>query len=615
MRRLIVLIFMILAVAACHGGDYSPEEMQQDGNAEVTFRVLAAGDSDTRSSIGASEDGINNLLILFYEDGLLLPELTVSRSAAGADMIEIGVSLGIGHEFDIVSFANCIVSPAPQTIAEARALCYDCDGISGWSGGIPMAAYKSLRIRYAMPAVEIRMVRLAAKLDLTIDTSSLQHGSITFTSVAVRQMNRRCPFFGRASASSDGGVCDGDAASASDLNGINSGGRATFYLLENMQGDLLAGNADPDLKIPSTLSGRGYDPGLCTYLEILGTYSDRSGNLTSDGLLSHLYLGGDALGNFDIERNHRYEVDVTITDNGCLRTDWKINGYLDDRRRLRFAVPELEVKRTESVTAVLNTNLSLAQGDFSYSVSGNTGSFTVTPVSNGFRVSPLASAEDRDYVDITVVTWDGALRSTCRVKVQEPRFIVDWANNLYVGQTGVIRITDRLNQPLEGHLLVYTGGYIASVDGYGDTWVVSGIGPGEESLAVSYDNNIVQYIRVDIIQPVMGFVSDRIFLPLDGSAVEAGPFYFRKDGTRLYYEDFDPGLYETYLGFTLTRAQQNPDVSGYNVGSGYLSYAFRLSNPGAYHYGGTELETIRAELNYHPIMRLSAEATLYTGYP
>ncbi|MBO4455019.1 MAG: DUF4906 domain-containing protein [Bacteroidales bacterium] len=615
MRRLLLLLVPVLALAACMGGDGEYENWPQGNMENVKLRVLAAGDTHTRSSVGAAEDGINNLLILFYEDGLLLPELTVSRSAAGVDSLELGVSLGIGHEFDVVSFANCTVSPAPQTLAEARALCYNCDGISGWSGGIPMAAYKLLKIRYAMPAVEVQLVRLVAKLDLTIDTSSLQHGSINFTSVAVRQMNCRCPFFNRASADPDGGVCDGDAASASDLAVMNAGQKATFYLLENMQGDLLAGNTNPDLKTPASLSSRGYDPGLCTYLEICGTYSDRSGNLTSDSLLSHLYLGSDALGNFDLERNHRYEVDVTITDNGCLRTDWKINGYLDDRRRLQFAVPELEAKRTESVTAVLNTNLSLAQGDYSYSVSGNTASFTVVPVSSGFRVTPLSTAEDKQYIDITVVSWDGALRSVCRVKVDEPRFTVDWANNLYVGQTGTIHITDRLNMPLEGHLLLYTGGYIASVDGYGDTWVVSGIGPGEESLAVCYDHNVIQYIRVDIAQPVMSFVSDDISLPLDGSPVEVGPYYYRKDGTRLYYEDFDPGLYQTYLGFTLTRSPVNPNVSVADVGTDHVSYAFRISNPSAYLYPGVELERIRAELNYHPIMRLSAEAVLYTGYP
>ena len=643
MRRIPLIMILMLALAACRGGDREPDALQDGGLAEVGFRILAAGGLGTRSSIGAAEDRIDNLLVLFYEDGRLLPELTVSLSAIGADNVAVGVSLGIGHSFDVVSFANCTVTPAPQTLAEARALCYGCDGCSGWSQGIPMAGYKSVKVSYRMPDVEMQLVRLAARLDLTIDTSSLQHGSISFTSVAVRQMNRSCPFFGTGCATASSGVCDGDCASADDLASINASGpycSATFYLLENMQGNLLEGNSDPDRKTPSVLSARGYDPGLCTYLEIRGTYSDLSGHMTSDSLVSHLYLGSDALGNFDLERNHRYGLSVTISDNGCLRTDWKINGYLDDRRRLAFVSPELEVRRDGIVTAELDTNISLDQGDYSYSLSGNAGSFTVTPSADGFLVTPKASATDGQYVDISVVSWDGALRSDCRVRFVEPRFIVEWTNNLYIAQKGTIRITDRLGQSLGGYLQVYPTGYCSRVDGYADTWVVSAVAPGWDELTIAYDHEVMGYIRVDVLQPVLSFVSDKIPLPLDGSRVEAGPFFYRQDGSRLYYEDFDPDLFAELLNVSVTRYQDgyqggrywgahysagNPVVGCSNIGTGCVDYEFYLDSLS---YGGhsiyenyklyegdADLEYIHADATGSIYFSLSADAILCVRAP
>ena len=594
MKRLTIILMQLLALASCMG---SEEGYESDcGFSGVKLNIIAPAVGGTRSSVSAPEDGINSLLVLFYENGQLVPALTANMSCGGASHTSLDVSLEIGREYEVLVFANCLVPRVPRTLTQAGAMNYTCNSINGWSDGIPMAQRISLKVRYAMPDVNVALVRLAAKLDLSIDTSLLQHGTLEFTSIAVRQMNCRCPYFGAGIASSAGGVCDGDLASASDLQRINAEGAgfsASFYLLENLQGDILEGNSDPDLKIPSSVTAAGHDPGLCTYIEILGTYSDRSGHLTSENLVSHLFLGSDALGNFDLERNHRYVVSVTITDDGCLRTDWKINGYLEDTRLLAFVDPDMKIGKSENKVAALNTNLSLAEGDYSYEVTGDIEDIAVVPSAGGFTVSTGAQVRNGKAVTITATTWDGALSTACTVTAKvDPRFILQMSDTLYTAQKCTIHVIDKEGAPLNGHLQLYVSNDYVSLEGSGNTWVLSALSPGFDLISIAYDNIVMDYKRVDVLPPMLLFPSSRIVLPLDGTPVECGPFFYKRDGvTRLYYEDFDPVLYAANFGFTVQREYNslmygnywgsnpgggNPAVDMYKVSGPCDSYAFRI---------------------------------------
>ena len=349
------------------------------GSAGVRFRVGIG----TRSSVAASEESIGSLTLLFYEDGVLVPELSVSLDGLSGTDHEVEVTMGVGRSYKVAAFANCSISPLPQTLDELQSLRYSCDGISSWSGGLPMACTKTLTVSYPAEPVTLELQRLAARLNLSVNTSGLQHGSIVFNSVTVRQMNRVCPFFASGAATTGGGVCDGDIASASDIQSLNlsTGGdwSIPFYLLENMQGDILSGNADPDKKIPQSITAAGADPSLCTYLEIVGVYTDRSGYLKGEPFTTRLYLGRDACSNFDIVRNCRYSISLKMSDKGCLRSDWKVESNLEDRRRLKFAQTSVSVQAPSQCSVALNTNLSLAAGDYSYKLSGDVAYFDFTP--------------------------------------------------------------------------------------------------------------------------------------------------------------------------------------------------------------------------------------------
>lgn len=641
MKRLI-LTTLLLAAAAC-----GRRETVMEDKVQVTFEFAGAALPASRSVVGAAEDEINSLLMLFYENGSLLPELTVSRTLDGGNQASATVTLDIGHDYEVIAFANVSLHEHPQDIAQAMSLCYTCDGVGSWTAeGIPMSAYKSLHARYAMPAVRFALVRLASRVDLIINTSGLRHGSLSFSSIAVRQMNRCCPYFSEGSASTATGVCDGDLASATDLAGINASGAGystSFYLLENMQGNILGGNGNPDYKIPDRVAAAGGDPGLCTYLEIAGAYTDRSGYLTSGDVRAHLFLGSDAVSNFDLARNRRYTVSLTITDNGCLRTDWKIDGNLDDSRVLRFTSPELTVGKNASVAVPLQTNLSLSEGDYSYSVAGDTQFFTVTPSGTGFTVRSTSTVTSGQSIVITVRSWDGALTSSCTVTAsfqETPKIVVDWEGDLYVGQSGNLHIVSIDGNVNPSRISVRTSSHYSRVEGSGYDWKIYALMPGEEVLTAYVGAVVYGYIGVHYTLPDVRFVSEEIVLPPDGSDMECGPYFYRTDGTRLYKSDFDPELYGSILAMDVERRHWFYQAGRYwgECGSAgnpavVMTEGEQAADPRSFRItdrpflgrtiwenydfsgGAVELETIEAEFPNTDVFSMRIKAYLYTVAP
>ena len=639
MKRMMIIAgaaFLAASAVSCTG------QQEPEGKVQVQFQVSGDG---TRSVVDAPEDGISTLLMLFYENGVLLPQLTVSTEPGGSSA-SASVPLDIGHTYQVAVFANCSLEAHPATSEEALGLHYTCDGVQDWNSGIPMSGYQTVRASYAMPPVQVRLVRLASRLDLTIDTSGLEHGSIEFSSVAVRQMNRDCPFFSQGVASESGGVCDGDCASASDILQMNSEGAGystAFYLLENLQGDILYGNADPDAKTPDAVMSAGGNPGLCTYLEITGKYSDRSGHLNGENLTAHLYLGSNPVSNFDLVRNCRYAVTLRITDDGCLRTDWKIDGGLDDSRELRFREPALTVGKGTSVNVPLVTNLSFQGGDYSYTVTGDTAFFSVVPSEGGFSVASDPSVTNGKHIVITAATWDGAHVSSCRVTAQftdTTRFTVDWEVDLYVAQKGTVRLDPGAGVDLDRVFLRASHGCIRIEDGPPGTWYIYAIYPGQDAVSVYVGSIPEAYFPANVVSPSMRFTSDRLFLPLDGKDVECGPYFYRSDGTRLQRSDFDPDLYETLLAFDLERSNNssvagrywrqqgsagNPIVAARATGVDADPWSFRIDRLSwkgttfAQNYrisdADVDLEYIRAKCRVADSKVEDAEATLYTADP
>ena len=625
MRNIVTSIAAALALLSCTVAE--PVPAGGGGTAAVRLEIGAG----TRSSISAPEDAISSLELYFYLDGVLVPGLTVSMSGCTGNSQTVEVPLGVGREYRVAAFANCSPSEAPQTFDALAGLRYSCDGIGAWGGGLPMAGLKSITVTYPAEPVQIQLTRLAARLNLGIDTSGLEHGGIVFNSVKVRQMNRVCPFFGQGAAAAAPDVCDGDIATAADILNLNASGGGEwvvpFYLLENMQGNLLAGNTDPDLKTPDAVSAAGGDPSLCTYLEIVGVYTDRSGFLKGEPFTTRFYLGRDAVSNFDVARNCRYNICLKMSDKGCLRSDWKIESNLDDRRRLKFTETSVSVEAPAQGTVTLNTNLSYADGDYRYTISGDTAFFDFIPGESGFTIKPRADITARKTVTITAVTWDGAISTSCRVRGNpDPSRlieIINWDGELYVGQKKPFLLRDPSGRSLEGRVVVLPNNPCLTAEGSGGNWVLSGHFAGYDAMDLMLDGVVITHPRVAVLSPQLAFPSDQIVLPMDGSPVDIGPFFYRNDGTKIEYSEFDPELFASSLAFTLTRncqgnyagrrwtsssTQGNVAVELEDSGIGYQTYTcrlVRLSNRGLtigenydFSGGNVPIERLTATVNF-----------------
>ena len=579
-------------IAACSGRYEIPEP--PGGPLKKEVNIVISGGSlpavDTRSSVTAAEDGIRSATVLFFKDGVLQEQLgkQVSFSGRGVSSCTITMELVAGCSYDILAIANANPGNVPARLSEALAGLACCvSDIKSWSSdGLPMAGRAVCRVPASGSSVEIPLVRLVSKVNFTVKTSGIKHGTLKLTSIRVRQMNSVCPFFapGRAAAQ----VCDGDLASAAELSGANAspgGYTCSFYVLENLQGNILAGNSDPRAKVPDRVRAAGHNPDLCTYLELLGTYSGSSGQLRGEPLTARLFLGSDASSNFDLLRNSQYNIELSITDEGCLGTDWKIDGNLLDSREMYFSPATSSLQPGSSGGARLVTNLSYAAGDYSYSVGGDLMYFDVQAADGArqFTVTCLPGAPAGAHVEITASTWDGRVTAVHRASAaaaQSAEYTAVWQEGgsvLYLAQRGILYIKDASTGNIPGGKLTAsstTG--VTDITKSGSGWLVDAVQTGEDTIVIKADGEVIARIPFSCVAPVLKFSSDRIFLPLDGNVVTCGPSYRKVDGSVLNYSDFVPELYEELLDVSVER-----DVSvqkfgrSWQRGSGYGNPAVR----------------------------------------
>lgn len=657
MKRLIILLASIVCVVSCVRNANVPEAPIAPRFHEVSIVISGGGlpAVETRSSVTAAEDGIRMADILFYSDGKMEESLTkhVSFSGGGVSSCHCSVQLQEGKNYELLVLANASAGSAPVRLQDALSgLVYRTSGISEWSrNGLPMAGRRRISITPTTTEVTVPLTRLVARVNFTVNMSHLKHGNIKFSSMAVRQMNTSCPFFSEGKAS--GTVCDGDLASASDIALVNSSGEdyaTTFYLLENMQGSILAGNSDAEAKTPDNVRSAGHNPGDCTYLELKGTYTGSSGAVRSETLTARMFLGGDACSNFDIIRNRQYNIVLTITDDACLRTDWKIDGQLHDARVLSFGQRDVSLPPGESENAELLTNLSYADGDYSYAMSGDLMCFGVDVSSDcrSFAIKAYDWAPEGAVMQICAKTWDGKLESVHNVSVSGQaggEYDISWYKGsgvLYLAQRGDLIIKDtRTGSYPSGKVTVQSlTGCADVIHPGGSTWYVDAVAAGEDELLIKIDGKEAARMSFMVAVPVLKFPSERIFLPLDGSMAACGPYYYREDGSMLNYSDFVPELYEELLDVSVIRKMEsrmygrswrpgasggNPVVRSSNIETDYTCFGFyvaSLSSGGVtigenydMESGPVTLERLTAYPNDRDCGVEPAEAELYTTEP
>ena len=387
----------------------------QDGiTSETEIRVALSLDSFSlgRSSSGSGESEIRTVqLFVTDSDGDIVDEVYREGSS------DLSFRGRVGESYHLYAFAN---SPSRieglETENDVLEWEYSTDLSGHFPAGFPMAGDREWTVSERNASVRIELTRLVSKLQLTLDKSEMDlHGIFTLTSVKLLNCPSSLkPFQVGQKALDTSDVGEGDLASEADLEKLNAGESVCFYVLENMQGDLLPSNSDPWAKTPSSLTS-GED--LCTYLEATGSYSS-PGYSGSDSY--RMYLGSDNVKNFDLCRNSLYRLTLSPTEDNMRKDgNWKITASdWTDSRKMSFSSSSVDITPGESTTVTLSfspsdfefslTESGFAAAGLSYSLSGK--SITIS-CSDGATKGSTAT--------LTATSWDGRVSAVCNIRVGE----------------------------------------------------------------------------------------------------------------------------------------------------------------------------------------------------
>lgn len=260
-----------------------------------------------KSILSMQEEHINDLNVWAYSDGILAGKNFCTESAAS-------ILLEKNKEYNLYLLANTGRLEPPATEFELLRMRYKIDSYSSaLERGIPMASDGAVKVKPVDGEVPmmVTMKRLAAKYTMTASrTAATGNTSLIIQSVNIRNApSSIAPF---ALRSREEGQCiDGDCATSIDIQALNADGTASFYILENMQGQA-SGIKSPQDKCAENIAASSIDPSRCTYVEIRANirHTDRNGAGSSyvldKDLMYSFYLGANSTDDLNIERNVNY---------------------------------------------------------------------------------------------------------------------------------------------------------------------------------------------------------------------------------------------------------------------------------------------------------------------
>lgn len=323
LKKLLFALTVALIVAGCREDS---ESSKITGN--VTFLSVVKEEIATKSSIDVDDSAIMTIKISLYNTlGILAGSYSFSNGE------EISIDLPVGESYTIYALANVIGLTPPISESAMREISIAWPGVAGiTSDGFPMAHTGTLTVVKGNNSYTMEFIRLVARYDLVIDRSNLE-GSFEVTGVRLRNSAAGAfPFSSRAATA----ALDGDMSTISDLQLLNAGSAVSFYMYENLQGNLLPDNSDPWAKIPDNIPTV---KDLCTFLEIEGKYigGGVSTGLNSNKMTFRIYLGADNTSSFDITRNTIQTLTFFPSDNSISTESWKVDpGIVEDNRSISW---------------------------------------------------------------------------------------------------------------------------------------------------------------------------------------------------------------------------------------------------------------------------------------
>ncbi|NMB37487.1 MAG: DUF4906 domain-containing protein [Bacteroidales bacterium] len=321
LKKLLFALLVALIVAGCREDS---KINKITGN--VKFLSVVKDEIATKSSIDVDDSALIRIDIALYDN---MGKLSGSYRFSGGE--EISLDLPVGSNYKVYALANVEEFTPPAFENGLKEISVGWPGLAKLSsGGFPMAHSGTLSVAIGNNSYTMDFVRLVARYDLIVDRSNIE-GSFEVT--GVRLLNSAAeafPFSGRAATT----TLNGDMATVADLQRLNAGSAVSFYMYENLQGNLLPDNEDPWAKIPDNIPSA---KDLCTFLEIEGRYigGGVSTGLNSENMIFRIYLGADNTSSFDIKRNTLHTLTFLPSDSSISAESWKVDpGVVEDNRAI-----------------------------------------------------------------------------------------------------------------------------------------------------------------------------------------------------------------------------------------------------------------------------------------
>jgi hypothetical protein len=439
MKNTIFSLAIMLLLTGCYN-DFSHDGStpEEEAHKEVSVQFNVSQILETKSSFPQGENDITDFTIAAYKDGKLYTQLTTSNIS------EVSLNLISGYAYDIYALANtdnCSkVSIIPSEFQDAgnsylfpctleddmTQLYYSYDSFESFSNmysaeisGFPMkCVLRDVRVHQDMDPITLTMERFIARINFKFDTSSLP--GLKVTSVRLKQTPLGFTPFPELNDVGDEiglgeiNVVDGDYATASDLNNLNNGGTAIFYMLANPCGVLLPNNTDEWQKVPTDLQPLDY----CSYLEVAAKF-DGTTNLHGN-VTYRFYLGHDNITDFNVFRNDDITVTLFATRDGLSHTSWKIDASNVSSEPLSFVLKApkyIAQKGTLDMTSVPN-GFSVSLSPTSIVLSNDNVSIAQTSPGH-YSISGLKASNNTLYLKATGYATQ---TSTFEVKGPELKF-------------------------------------------------------------------------------------------------------------------------------------------------------------------------------------------------
>lgn len=388
MKRICLYITILAAIVSCAKEDNpGPIQKRQGDSAAVEFccQVDRLVPSVAKSAfIPSSFDDalITGITVAAYDHST--GELHFKKHfTAGFDAMEI--RLRTGTSYDLYALANMgdLSDELPDTRSELLSdYAYTVPSYADVSiKGLPMAGRIENYTAGASAENTFNLRRLFAKIVLNVDTTfdGGTSGGIRITDLRVGNGNGVLSVFGSSRM-----TVASQAIPVEDYNSYDSvnASQIIFYVPENRQGTVGSAtsshekNPDCDAEIAALRD-------LLTYVDI--TVSANSEYYTGT-VRYRSYVGANATTDFNVNGNNIYICNMTLTEDGLMYDDWKIDNSLTDGRYLRFIQnPSLvEAGDVVSWNSILETNL--LWGDISKRYEG-TAVYEATPNADGFTVA------------------------------------------------------------------------------------------------------------------------------------------------------------------------------------------------------------------------------------